>query len=156
MAPGRRPQGPPTDGYRVIYGGPPFERLPLGQRLPTIQTQDRWNTSLEGWEADIADVVAHLTSANNTIVGHVAEPSGPVTTLMSFELNEATHCVQLALLALDEFSHIAGLRAGRPCSSDAPKDEPPHRGAFFLRPRPIRTALLRASARNLMGPKEDR
>jgi len=26
----------------------------------------------------------------------------------------------------------AGLRAGRPRSSDAPNDEPPNRGAFFL------------------------
>jgi hypothetical protein len=86
MAPGRRPQGPPTDGYRMTYGGPPFERLPLGQQLPTIQMQDGWSTSLEGWEADIADVVAHLTSANNTIAGHVPGQPDPVTTLMSFEL----------------------------------------------------------------------
>jgi hypothetical protein len=129
----------------MTYVGPPFERLPLGQRLPTIQMQDGWNTSLEGWEADIADVVAHLTSANNTIAGHVAEPSGPVTTLMSFDLNEATHCLQLALVALDEFSHIAGLRAGRPRSSDAPKDEPPNRGAFFLAHGP--SELLRSEHR---------
>jgi hypothetical protein len=88
MGTGRRPQGQPTDGYCVTYVGPRFEQLPLGQGLPTTRMQDRWNTSLEGWEADIADVVAHLRSANNTIAGHVAEPSDPVTTLMFSELNE--------------------------------------------------------------------
>jgi len=48
----------------MTYVGSPFEQLPLGQGLPTVTMQDRWNTSLDGWEADIADVVAHLASAN--------------------------------------------------------------------------------------------
>jgi hypothetical protein len=132
MGTGRRPQGPPTYGYFMTYVESPFEQLPVGLGLPTIQMQDRWNTSLDGWEADIADVVAHLTSAHATMARHVAEPSDPVTNLMFFELDEAAHSVRRALLALDAFSHIAGLRAGRPYSSDAPKDEPPQNGAFFL------------------------
>jgi hypothetical protein len=121
-------------GSRMNYGGPRFERLPLGQGLPSIQMQDRWNTSLDGWETDVADVVAHLTSAIATIAGHVAKPSDKVVDLMFLELDEAGHCMQRALLALDAFSHIAGLRAGRPSSSDAPKDEPPQRGAFDVGP----------------------
>jgi hypothetical protein len=103
----------------MTYVGSPFEQLPLGQGLPTVTMQDRWNTSLDGWEADIADVVAHLASANAKIAGYVAEPADPVATVMFFELDEAAHCVQRATIALDKFSHIAGLRAGRPRSSDA-------------------------------------
>src|ERR1700730_9944676 len=98
--------------------GSPFEQLPLGQVLPTIQKQDRWNASLDGWEADIADVVAHLTSANITIAGHVVEPSRPVTSLMFLELDEAANSEQREILALVAFSHVAALRAGRPCLSD--------------------------------------
>jgi hypothetical protein len=97
---------------------PPFEQLALGDALPGLQLRDRWNASFDNWEADIADVVAHLTSANATIAGHVAEPSDPVTTLMFFELDQAGHSVQRALLALDEFSHLAEVRAGRPRPSE--------------------------------------
>jgi hypothetical protein len=101
------------------YVGSPFEQLPLGQGLPTVTMEDRWHTSLDGWEADIADVVAHLARANAKIAGYVAEPADPVVTVMFFELDEASHCVQRAIIALDKFSHFAGLRAGRPRSSDA-------------------------------------
>lgn len=51
----------------MTYVGSPFEQLSLGQGLPTVTMQDRWNISLDGWEADIADVVAHLASANAKI-----------------------------------------------------------------------------------------
>jgi hypothetical protein len=76
----------------------------------------------------------HLTSAIGVIASHAANASDQVVDLMFLELDEAGHCMQRALLALDAFSHIAGLRAGRPCSSDAPKDEPPQRGAFDVGP----------------------
>jgi hypothetical protein len=108
-------------GSHMNNVGSRFEGLPLGQGLPSIQMQDRWNTSLDGWETDVADVVAHLKSAIATIAGHIAKPSDKVVDLMFLELDEAGHCMQRALLALDAFSHIDGLRAGRPCSSDAPK-----------------------------------
>jgi hypothetical protein len=111
-----------------------LRRTELGQGLPSIQMHDRWSTSLDGWETDVADVVAHLTSAIATIAGHVAKPSDKVVDLMFLELDQAGHCMQRALLALDAFSSIAGLRAGRSSSSDAPKDEPPQRGAFDVGP----------------------
>lgn len=114
------------------YVGSRFDGLPLGQGLPSIQMQDRWNTSLDGWETDIADVVAHLTSAIATIAGHVANTSDKPVDLMFLELDEAGHCVQRALLALDAFSHIAGLRSGWPPSLGALKCEPRQRDAFFL------------------------
>ena len=76
-------------GSRMNYVGSRFEGLPLGQGLPSIQMQDRWNTSLDGWETDVADVVAHLTSAIATIAGHVAKPSDKVVDLMFLELDEA-------------------------------------------------------------------
>ena len=117
-------------GSRMNYVGSRFEGLPLGQGLPSIQMQDRWNTSLDGWETDIADVVAHLTSAIATIAGHVANTSDKVVDLMFLELDEAGHCVQRALLALDAFSHIAGLHSGRPPSLGAPKCEPRQRDVF--------------------------
>jgi hypothetical protein len=98
------------------YVGSRFEGLPLGQELPSIQMQDRWKTSLDGWETDIANVVAHLTSAIATIAAHVANTSDKVVDLMFLELDEAGHCVQRGLLALDAFSHIAGLRSGWPPS----------------------------------------
>ena len=88
---------------RMNYVGSRFEGLPLGQGLPSIQIQDRWNTSLDGWETDVADVVAHLTSAIATIAAHVANTSDPLVDLMFLELDEAGHCVQRALLALDVF-----------------------------------------------------
>jgi hypothetical protein len=55
---------------------------------------DRWNTSLDGWETDVGDVVAHLTSAIATIAGHVVRPSDKVVDLMFLELDEAGHCMQ--------------------------------------------------------------
>jgi hypothetical protein len=113
-------------GSRMNYVGSRSEGL------PSIQMQDRWNTSLDGWETDIADVVAHLTSAIATIAGHVANTSDKVVDLMFLELDEAGHCVQRALLALDAFSHIAGLRSGWPPSLGALKCEPRQRDAFFL------------------------
>jgi hypothetical protein len=121
-------------GSRMNHDGSRFEGPPLGQGLPSTQMQDRWNTSLDGWEIDVADVVAHLTSAIATIAGHVAKPSDKVVDLMFLELDEAGHCMQRALLALDAFSHITGLRAGPPCSADSPIDEPPQRGAFDVVP----------------------
>src|ERR1035438_5372724 len=119
-------------GSRMNYVGSRFEGLPLGQGLPSIQMQDRWNTSFDGWETDIADVVAHLTSAIATIAGHVASTLDPVVDLMFLELDEAGHSVQRALLAVDAFSHIAGLRSGWPPSLGALKCEPRQRDAFFL------------------------
>jgi hypothetical protein len=74
-------------GGRMNYVGSRFEGLPLGQGLPSIQMQDRWNTSLDGWETDIADVVAHLTSAIATIAGHVANTSDKVVDPMFLELD---------------------------------------------------------------------
>jgi len=112
--------------------GSPFEHHPLRQGLPSAQMRDRWNTSLDGWEADIADVVAHLRSAIATIAGHVANTSDPIVDLMFLELDEAGDCVQRALLALDAFSHIAGLRSGWPPSLGALKCEPRQSDAFFL------------------------
>jgi hypothetical protein len=61
-------------------------------------------------DRSVADVL--LTSAIATIAGHVANTSDKVVDLMFLELDEAGHCVQRALLALDAFSHIAGLRSG--------------------------------------------
>jgi hypothetical protein len=125
-------------GSRMNYVVPRFEGLPLGQGLPSIQMQARWDTSFDGWATDVADVVAHLTSAIVMIAGHIATPSDKVVDLMFLELDEAGHCMQRALLALDAFSHIAGLRAGRPSSSDAPNDERPQRGAFDVDPSQLR------------------
>jgi hypothetical protein len=116
----------------MTYVASAFEQGPLALGFPSAQMRDRWNRSLDGWETDIADVVAHLTSAIATIAGHVASTSDPVVDLMSLELDEAGHCVQRALLALDAFSHIAGLRSGWPPSLGALKCEPRQRDAFFL------------------------
>src|ERR1017187_9700632 len=101
--------------------GSPFEHHPLRQGFPSAQMRDRWNTSLDGWETDIADVGAHLTSAIATIAGHVANTSDPDVALMFLELDEALHCVQRALLALNAFSRIPGLRSGWPPSLGALK-----------------------------------
>ena len=116
----------------MTYIASAFEQGPLALGVPGAQMRDRWNTSLDGWETDIADVVAHLTSAIATIGAHVASTSDPVVDLMFLELDEAGHCVQRALLALDAFSHIAGLRSGWPPSLGALKCEPLQRDAFFL------------------------
>jgi hypothetical protein len=116
----------------MTYVAPAFEQVPLARGFPSAQMRDRGNASLDGWETDIADVVAHLTSAIATIAAHVANTSDPVVDLMFLELDEAGHCVQRALLAVDAFSHIAGLRSGSPPSLVAPKGEPRHRDAFFL------------------------
>jgi len=113
------------------YVGSRLEGLPLGQGLPSVQMRDRWNTSLDGWETDVAEVVAHLTSAMATIAGHVAKPTDKVVDLMFLELDEAGHCMQRALLALDAFSHIAGLRSDSSPSSGAPKREHRQRDASF-------------------------
>jgi hypothetical protein len=112
--------------------GSPFEHYPLGQGLPGAQMRNRWNTSLDWWETDIADVVAHLTSAIATIAGHVANTSDPVVDLMFLELDEAGRCVQRVLHALDACSHIAGLRSGCLPSLGALKGEPRQSDAFFL------------------------
>jgi hypothetical protein len=117
----------------MTYVGSPFEQLPLGQGLPTVTMQDRWNTSLDGWEADIADVVAHLASANAKIAGYVAEPADPVATVMFFELDEAAHCVQRAIIALDKFSHIAGLVLAAHGHLMLSTREPSQRGASLRR-----------------------
>ena len=119
-------------GSRRNYGGSRFEGLPFGQGLPSIQMQDRWDTSFDEWEAGIADIVAYLTTANATIVGLIAETSDPMTTIMSFELDVAAHSVQRALLALDIFNHIAGLLAGLQSSTGALKDQPAQRDIYFL------------------------
>jgi hypothetical protein len=116
----------------MTYVASAFEQGPLALGVPGAQMRDRWNTSLDGWETDIADVVAHLTSSIATIAAHVANTSDPVVDLMFLELDEAGHCVQRALLALDAFSHIAGLRSGWPPSLGALKCEPRRRDAFFL------------------------
>jgi hypothetical protein len=115
-----------------------FDQAPLALAFPSAQMRDRWNTSLDGWETDIADAVAHLTSAIATIAAHVANTSDPVVDLMFLELDEAGHCVQRALLALHAFSHIAGLRSAWSSSSDALKYEPLQRDAFFLDVDPSR------------------
>ena len=119
-------------GGRMNYVGSRFEGLPLGQGLPSIQMQNRWNTSLDGWETDITDVVAHLTSAIATIAAHVDNTSDKVADLMFLELDEAGHCVQRALLALDAFSHIAALSSGWPPSLGALRCEPQPRDALSL------------------------
>jgi hypothetical protein len=107
----------------MTYVASALERGPLALGLPSAQMRDRWNTSLDAWESDIADVVAHLTSAIATIAGHVAYPSDPVVDLMFLELDETGHCVKRALLALDAFSHIAGLCSGSSPSLGALKCE---------------------------------
>jgi hypothetical protein len=119
-------------GSRMNYVGSRFEGLSLGQGFQSIQMQDRWDPSLDEWDAGIADIVAHLTSANTTIAGLVAETSDPMTTIMSFELDVAAHSVQRALLALDILSHIAGLPAARQSSTDPPKNQQAKRNGHFL------------------------
>jgi hypothetical protein len=116
----------------MTYVAPAFEQGPHALGFPSAQMRDRWNTSLDGWETDIADIVAHLTSAIATIAGHVASTSDPVVDLMFLQLAEAGHCVQRALIALDAFSHIAGLHSGWPPSLGALKCEPRQRDAFIL------------------------
>ena len=96
------------------YVGSRFEGLSLGQGLPSIQMQDRWNTSLDGLETDVADVVAHLTSAIATIAGHVAKPSDKVVDLMFLELDEAGHCVQPSSPSMHSVASLDCVRAGYP------------------------------------------
>jgi hypothetical protein len=91
---------PGSNGYRMTYVGRRFEQLALGQGPPTVQMRDRWNTS---------------------VAGHVAEPPDPVTTLMFCELEQATHSMQRALVALDEFSHIAAPSVDPSHSSELPR-----------------------------------
>jgi hypothetical protein len=67
--------GAGTVSHGMSYVGSPVEQPSLGQGLPMIQVQDRWSCSLDGWEGDIADVVAHPRTASATIAGHMAEPS---------------------------------------------------------------------------------
>jgi hypothetical protein len=116
----------------MTYVASAFEQEPLALGFPSAQMRDRWNTSLDGWETDIAKVVAHLTSAIGTIAGHVANTSDPVVDLMFLELDEAGHCVQRALPALDAFSRIARLRSGWPPSLGALKCGPRQRDALSL------------------------
>jgi hypothetical protein len=115
----------------MTYVASASEQGPLALGFPRVQMRDRWNTALDGWETDRADVVAHLTSAIATIAGHVVNTSDPVVDLMFLELDEAGHCVQRALHALDAFSHIAGLRSGWPPSLGALKCEPRQSDSFF-------------------------
>jgi hypothetical protein len=135
------------------YVGSRFEGLPLGQGLPPTQMQDRSNTSLDGWATDVADVVAHLTSAIATIAGHVAKPSDKVVDLMSSSWmrpviawrspsSPSMHSVTSLDFVRAAHSHRMLLKMNR--SSAAPSTS-----AF---PNCLALSIIR----NLTGPKEER
>lgn len=136
----------------MTYVASPFERPPLEQVLPAIAMRDWGNASFEGWDTGIADAVAHLKSANATIAEFVVDPSEPLTTLMVFELTQAANSVQRALLALDIFSHIAGLPADR---QSLTKDQPAQHGVQFLAlgPKQLPRSLPKSSAGAEDGPR---
>jgi hypothetical protein len=138
----------------MTYDASAFEQVPLALGVPSAQMRDRWNTSLGGWETDVADVVAHLTSAIATIAAHVANTSDPVVDSCSSNWKmPVIACSALSSLSMHSVTSLACVPAGHPrwvllnVSLGS--------ATLSSRRRPFPTASLRASVRNLTGPKEE-
>jgi hypothetical protein len=61
------------------------------------------------WETDMSDAVAHLTSAREALEDVELPVRGPFALLASYELDRASHSIDVALAALDECAHLSAV-----------------------------------------------